>query len=113
MSKAADIALYTVSGFTAVVLLNQIVKYLNSGKGFLTTNKRMAKYALTKRSGNYRLTTKETWEEDFAWWNKESKEYRTNWYKAIWKAEHGKGTETFTADGKKWYTKGGNEVKVK
>lgn len=113
MSKAGEIVLYTASGLTAVVLLNQIVKYLNSGKGFLTTNKRMAKYALTKPSGNYRITNKDTWEQDFAWWNNETKEYRTNWYKAIWKAEHGKGKETFTADGKTWYTKGGTEVKGK
>lgn len=105
MKKGVEIALYTASGVVAVVLTNQIVKYLNNGIGFLTTDRRMAKYTMTKPSGNFEPTTKEQWPRHYDWWKSKSKEFRREWYKAVWKSEHGKPTPTYMADGKKWVTK--------
>ena len=105
MKKGVEIALYTASGAVAIILTNQIVKYLNSGIGFLTTDRRMAKYAMTKPSGNVQPTTDAQWQEHYAWWKNTSKEYRKEWYKAVWRSEHGKPTPTYKADGKTWKTK--------
>ena len=105
MTKGTEIALYTASGLVAIVLTNQIVKYLNNGIGFMTTDKRMAKYAMTKPSGNVEPTTKEQWDGHYSWWKGKSKEYRREWYKAVWRTEHGKPTPTYKADGQVWKTK--------
>jgi hypothetical protein len=105
MNKAVEISLYTASGITFVVLVNAVMKHLNNGIGFLTTDRHMAKYAMTKPSGNIEPTTKEQWAEHYAWWKKKSKEYRREWYKAVWNSEHGKPTPTFKADGDTWKTK--------
>lgn len=105
MNKALEISLYTASGITIVVLANAVMKHLNNGIGFLTTDRRMAKYAMTKPSGNEKATTKAEWDDHYKWWKGKSKEYRREWYKAVWNSEHGKPTPTYMADGQKWQTK--------
>lgn len=112
-SKAATISAYVGGSIVSVILLNAIVKQLNSGIGFLTTNRKMARICLTSPIATEEPTTKEEWQQHYAWWNKQSKEFRRNWYKAVWQTQHGKYQEYFTADGKKYWREGGGEVKTK
>jgi hypothetical protein len=115
MNKALEITIYTASGLAIVVLTNAIVKQLNDGVGIFTTDRRMAKYAMTKPSGNFTPTTDATWKKHYAWWKSEPKGFRKAWYKSVWRAEHGNknkdANQTFEYGGKTYWVKGAEEKK--
>lgn len=110
MNTAAKIAIYTTSGLAAAIIINAVVKKKNDGIGIFTTERRMAKFVLTSPIARFKPQEKVT-KEDVEWWKSLGKDYRRNWYKAVWKTAKGEKTETFTnSQGTKFWTKGGYKV---
>ena len=93
MRKALEISAYTVGVLSIIVLANQIRKTKNSGVGFLTSSRRMG-----IRVGKSDKALNEPYTD---------KEYKTNWYKAVWESENGNDTPFFYVSNKKFKTKGG------
>jgi len=109
MNKALKISIYVAGSVSTVLLANQLTKLLNSGKGFLTTDKQMGTYVGMSKFGRNKPYTKENIGEFLEWWETVGKGYKIPWYKAVWKSEHGKPQEFFyNSEGKKFNTLGGS-----
>jgi len=108
MNKALKISLYVAGGISAVILANVVIKRLNSGKGFFTSDKQMAKLVGMSKFALNDPYTEEELPNFYKFWDGLDKEYKIAWYKAVWKSENGKPQETFSIkSGKKFKTKGG------
>lgn len=110
MNKAAENIIIGASAVAGVIVINQIWKRLNSGVGFFTTERKMAKTVLTSKIARYTPQESIT-KEDVEWWKSLGKTYRRNWYKAVWKTKNGDKTDKFmNSEGEQFYTKGGKKV---
>lgn len=107
MKKALQISAYVVGGLSLVVLANQIRKNKNSGVGFLTSMRKMGRVVGMSKYGLNEPYTKENINDFLKFWDGLGKDYRTEWYKAVWESENGNSTPTFKVGNKKFKTKGG------
>ena len=107
MNKTLQISAYLLGGLSLVVLANQITKNRNSGKGFLTSTRRMAIRVGTSSAALNNPYTKENIDDFIEFYKNLGKEYRTNWYKAVWETENGNDTPFFYVGNKKFKTKSG------
>lgn len=107
MRKALEISAYVIGGLSLIVLANQIRKTKNSGVGFLTSSRRMGIRVGKSDKGLNKPYTDENIKEWLEFWKELGKEYKTNWYKAVWESENGNDTPFFYAGNKKFKTKGG------
>jgi aryl-phospho-beta-D-glucosidase BglC (GH1 family) len=110
MKKGLEITAYLLGGLSLVVLANQIVKVKSSGKGFLTTSRKMSKKVGTSSFALNEPYTKDNVAEFYDFWDSLGKEYRTSWYKAVWESENGNETPFFYVGTKKFKTKGGRSA---
>jgi|694.fasta_scaffold11311_24 hypothetical protein len=108
MNKALKISLYVAGGVSAVILANEVTKMVNSGKGFFTSDKQMAKFVGMSKFALNEPYTEEELPKFFEFWEGLGKAYRLAWYKAVWNSEKGKPQIYFyNTEGKRFLTKGG------
>lgn len=107
MRKALEISAYAIGGLSLIVLANQIRKTKNSGVGFLTSSRRMGIRVGKSDKGLNQPYTDKNIKQFLDFWKGLDKEYKTNWYKAVWESENGNDTPFFYVSNKKFKTKGG------
>ena len=107
MRKALEISAYVIGGLSIVVLANQIRKTKNSGVGFLTSTRRMGIRVGKSDKALNEPYTDENIKQFLDFWKGLDKEYKINWYKAVWESENGNDTPFFYVGSKKLKTKGG------
>lgn len=110
MNKTLKISLYVSGGVVGVILLNALVKRMNNGIGFFTTDKKMGKFVGTSSEGMNVPYTKEEVDDFLETWTSWGKGYRKAYYKAVWRSEHGKPTPYFYVDKVRHATKGGKRA---
>lgn len=100
--------LYYIIGLAgAVVVADFALRKFNDGKGLFTSTKYMAEYVRQNGLNNPSAVDPIDF---YNFYKKLGKEYRTNWFKAAVRNTK-ENFPTFAADGKRYYTKGGTEVK--
>jgi hypothetical protein len=111
MNKTLKISLYVAGGISTILLANEVTKLVNSGVGFLTSDKQMGKFVGMSEFALNDPYTKEDIEDFLTFWEGLGKGYKKGWYKAVWSSEKGKPQEFFFNDeGKKFRTKGGKSA---
>jgi hypothetical protein len=108
MNKTLEYALYGIGGLSVLLIGNQIYKRKNGGIGLFTTDKKMGTYVGLSDKGLNKPYTKDTVDDFVAgFWKGLGKDYKKQWFKAVYKSEIGEDTPTFTLEGKTYWTKGG------
>lgn len=110
MNRTLKTSLYISGGVVGVILLNALVKQMNSGIGFFTTDKKMGKLVGMSSEGQNVPYTKDNIDDFLETWISWGKNYRRAYYKAVWRSEKGKPTPYFYVDKVKHATKGGRRA---
>ena len=120
MDKRIDIAgKVLLVGATALVMA-KVYKQVNDGVGLFLSQVKMGEYVMTSQYGSFKPLTKEQYYavtknaqgKDVSFtnnWKSYDKEYATAYYKAVWRATKGKGSDTFKIGDVEFFTKGGRK----
>ena len=120
MDKRIEIAGKVLLVGSVAYLLAKIYKQVNDGVGLFLSQAKMGEYVMTSQYGMNKPITKEKYYEitknaegknvSFVnAWNNFDKEYANAYYKAVWRATKGKGSDTFKVGDVEYLTKGGKK----
>lgn len=120
MDKRIEIAGKVLLVGSVAYLIAKIYKQVNDGVGLFLSQAKMGEYVMTSQYGMNKPMTKEKYYEitknaegqDVSFvnaWNKLDKEYANAYYKAVWRATKGKGSDTFKVGDVEYLTKGGRK----
>jgi hypothetical protein len=121
MDKRLEIAGKVLLVGSVAFIMAKVYKQLNDGVGLFLAKSKMGEFVYTSEYGMNKPMTKEEYYkisknaqgQDVSFengWNSFDKEYAMAWYKAVWKATKGKGSETFKIGDNTYLTKGGKKV---
>lgn len=124
MDKRLEIAGKVLLVGATAYIIAKTYKQFNDGVGLFLSQKKMGEYVTTSQYGMNKPITKEKYYEitkdkngnDVSYmyaWENYDKEYATQYYKAVWRATKGKGSETFKVGDKTYFTKGGKIANIK
>ena len=120
MDKRLEIAGKVLLVGATAYIMAKVYKQVNDGVGLFLSQEKMGEYVTTSKFGNnqpitkdeYYAITKNEKGEDVSfkyWWQNRDKDYATAYYKAVWRATKGKGSDTFKFGDVEYYTKGGKK----
>jgi len=121
MDKRIEIAGKVLLIGSVAYLIAKIYMNVNDGVGLFLSKEKMGEFVFTSPYGMSKPITKEEYYKisknaqgndvsfKFAW-NKYDDDYATAYYKAVWRASKGKGSETFKVRDNTYLTKGGKKV---
>lgn len=120
MDKRLEIAGKVLLVGATAYIMAKVYKQVNDGVGLFLSQEKMGEYVMTSQFGSNRPITKEQYyaisknaegvDVSFKYtWQKYDKEYATAYYKAVWRATKGKGSDTFKAGDVEYFTKGGKK----
>jgi hypothetical protein len=118
MDKRLEIAGKVLLVGATAYIIAKVYKQVNDGVGLFLSQEKMGEYVMTSKYGSNRPITKEQYyaitknadgvDVSFKYaWQQYDKEYATAFYKAVWRATKGNGSDTFKIGDKEYYTKGG------
>ena len=120
MDKRLEIAGKVLLVGATAYIMAKVYKQVNDGVGLFLSQEKMGEFVTTSKFGYKRPVTKEQYYEitknaqgvdvsyKYAWENLD-KEYATAFYKAVWRATKGKGSDTFKIGDVEYYTQGGKK----
>jgi hypothetical protein len=120
MDKRLEIAgKILLVGATAYILA-KTYKQFNDGVGLFLSQAKMGEYIKTSKYGTatpitkdeYYAITKNEKGEDVSWkyaYENFDKDFITPWYKTVWRATKGKGSDTFKVGDVEYFTQGGRK----
>jgi hypothetical protein len=120
MDKRLEIAGKVLLVGATAYIMAKVYKQVNDGVGLFLSQEKMGEYIMTSKFGSNRPITKDeyyavTKDKDgvdvsykYAWQNLD-KEYATAFYKAVWRATKGKGSDTFKIGNVEYFTQGGRK----
>ena len=122
MDKRLEIAGKILLVGSVAFIVAKVYKQVNDGVGLFLSKAKMGEYITTSKFGRNEPITKEEYYkvsknekgEDVSWkfaFENLDDEYITAYYKAVWRATKGKGSETFKIGDKTYLTKGGKIVR--
>jgi hypothetical protein len=120
MDKRLEIAGKVLLVGATAYIIAKIYKQVNDGVGLFLSQEKMGEYIMTSQYGSNRPITKEQYyaitknekgnDVSFKFtWKQYDKEYVTAYYKAVWRATKGKGSDTFKIGDVEYFTKGGKK----
>jgi hypothetical protein len=120
MDKRLEIAGKVLLVGATAYIIAKIYKQVNDGVGLFLSQEKMGEYIMTSQYGSNRPITKDEYYaitknekgEDVSFkyaWQKLDKEYANAYYKAVWRATKGKGSDTFKIGDVEYFTKGGKK----
>jgi len=120
MDKRIEIAGKVLLVGSVAYLIAKIYKQVNDGVGLFLSQTKMGEYVMTSQYGMNKPMTKEKYYEitknaegqDVSFvnaWKQLDKEYANAYYKAVWRATKGKGSDTFKVGDVEYLTKGGRK----
>jgi hypothetical protein len=120
MDKRLEIAGKVLLVGATAYIMAKVYKQFNDGVGLFLSQEKMGEYVSTSKFGYKSPVTKEQYYEitknaqgvdvsiKYAWQNFD-KEYATAFYKAVWRATKGKGSDTFKIGNVEYFTQGGRK----
>jgi hypothetical protein len=120
MDKRLEIAGKVLLVGATAYIMAKVYKQVNDGVGLFLSQEKMGEYVTTSKFGSNRPITKDEYyavtkdkdgdDVSFKYfWQKLDKDYATAYYKAVWRATKGKGSDTFKAGDVEYFTKGGKK----
>jgi len=120
MDKRLEIAGKVLLVGATAYIIAKVYKQVNDGVGLFLSQEKMGEYVTTSKFGTNKPITKDEYyavtkdkdgvDVSFKYaWQKYDKEYATAYYKAVWRATKGKGSDTFKAGDVEYFTKGGKK----
>lgn len=120
MDKRLEIAGKVLLVGATAYIIAKIYKQVNDGVGLFLSQVKMGEYIMTSKYGmnkpitkdEYYAVTKDKDGKDVSYTNNfknADKEYVTAYFKAVWRATKGKGSDTFKIGNVEYFTKGGRK----